>query len=222
MGKIGNYISSGEYVDENPLMEFEADYWGNCCNTLDEESKQFCYAKLMGINKFTTYSFTVGGKKILDIGGGPTSILLKTHDHKDSKVVDPLKYPEWTIERYKANNIEYVCKSGEDFDETGYDEVWIYNCLQHVLDPQKIIENAKKAAPVLRIFEWIDIPAHKGHPHELKEDKLNEWIGGIGKTGQMKYSEFSTLYEAVQPILTERIEPGSAFYYGEFNHKVKA
>jgi hypothetical protein len=52
--------------------------------------------------------------------------------------------------------------------------------MQHAIDPGKIIDNAKKAAPVLRLFEWIDIPAHDGHPHELTEASLNEWIGQKG------------------------------------------
>jgi hypothetical protein len=30
------------------------------------------------------------------------------------------------------------------------------------------------------LFEWIDIPAHDGHPHELTEASLNEWIGQKG------------------------------------------
>jgi hypothetical protein len=30
-------------------FEFEKAYWGDCCNTFDEEGKHFVYAKLMGI-----------------------------------------------------------------------------------------------------------------------------------------------------------------------------
>jgi hypothetical protein len=32
--------------------------------------------------------------KILDIGGGPTSLLLKTYNLKEGKIIDPLKYPD--------------------------------------------------------------------------------------------------------------------------------
>tara|TARA_R110000765_G_C18750208_1_gene587767 strand:- start:86 stop:766 length:681 start_codon:yes stop_codon:yes gene_type:complete len=222
-GRVGESWWSGEFVDENPLMEFEADYWGNCCNTLDEESKQFLYAKCMGLQQSTAYGFMVNGKKILDIGGGPVSLLLKCYDHGGSKVVDPLKYPRWTVDRYNSHNVEYDQKSGEDVHETGYDEVWIYNCLQHVIDPQKIIENAKKAAPVLRIWEWIDIPAHDGHPHELKEDLLNKWIGNVGSTGYVGYTE-SSPYGLEDMILNDRsVNPLAArCYYGTFHHnKIK-
>ena len=221
MGNVGKYTPSGEFVEENPLYEFEADYWGNCCNSIDEEIKQFFYAKLMSIDKYSPFSFSVNGKKILDIGGGPVSLLLKCHDHGGSKVVDPIKYPKWTIDRYASNNIEYDQKPGEDVDEEGYDEVWIYNCLQHVIDPEKIINNAKKAAPVIRIFEWIDIPSHEGHPHELKEDKLNKWLGGKGSVGNIKYDEYSSVFGSTLPVIRERIGDGGACYYGVFKHNKK-
>jgi hypothetical protein len=63
----------------------------------------------------------------------------------------------------------------------GYDEAWIYNCLQHTDDPDQIIKNALKAAKTLRIFEWVDIPPHDGHPVELTKEKLDEWTGGLGQ-----------------------------------------
>ena len=199
-----------------PDYKFESDYWGNCVNTVDEDLKQFLYAKAMGISKYNEFEFTVGGKKILDIGGGPTSLLLKTRDHGGSKVVDPIKYPQWTVDRYASHNIEYDQKTGEEVNETGYDEVWIYNCLQHVIDPKLIIENAKKAAPVLRIFEWIDIPAHEGHPHELKEDLLNEWIGGRGSTSYITLSDtLPTLNSKLLVFNNQNF--GGHSYFGSFN-----
>lgn len=161
--------------------DFEKMYWGNCCNTFDEEQKHYVYGKLMGLT-LNHYSFDVNGKRILDIGGGPVSMLLKSVNLSKGKVIDPIQYPDWTVQRYMANNIDVEVARGEDINEQGWDEVWIYNCLQHADDPQKIIENAKRAAPVLRFFEWIDIPAHEGHPHELTEATLTQWIGRKGNT----------------------------------------
>ena len=160
---------------------FEKDYWGDCCNTFDEDQKHYVYARLMGLQQ-THYSFDVSNKSILDIGGGPTSMLLKTINLKSGKVVDPIEYPLWTRSRYLMKKIQIEVNPGENVRDTGFDEVWIYNCMQHAIDPEKIIANAKKAAPVLRLFEWIDVPAHDGHPHELTEKNLNEWIGAKGMT----------------------------------------
>jgi 2-polyprenyl-3-methyl-5-hydroxy-6-metoxy-1,4-benzoquinol methylase len=158
-------------------MEFEAQWWGNCCNTYGEESKQMVYANRMGL-KFENDHINVRGKKILDIGGGPVSLLLKTWDLGAGKVVDPSRYPEWTLERYKCKGINVDVANAESItDIEEWDEVWIYNVLQHVQDPKLIIENARRAGKLIRIFEWIDIAPHEGHPHELKQELLEEWLG---------------------------------------------
>ena len=74
---------------------FEKDYWGDCTNTFDEDQKHYVYSKLMGITR-VGYSFEVDNKRILDIGGGPTSMLLKTLHLQEGLVIDPIKYPAWT------------------------------------------------------------------------------------------------------------------------------
>ena len=164
--------------------DFEKSYWGNCCNTYDEDTKHYVYGSLMELKR-VHYSFVLPDISVIDIGGGPTSMLLKTKGLKYGLVVDPIDYPEWTKMRYGEMNIDVKVDEGENVDETGFDEAWIYNCLQHAEDPEKIIRNARAAAPVLRFFEWIDIPAHDGHPHELKEETLNKWIGGKGGTATL-------------------------------------
>ena len=169
-----------DHHDHHDDYEFEKSYWGTCCNTFDEDQKHYVYGRLMGLQQ-SHFSFYLPQKtSVLDIGGGPTSMLLKCKNLSRGKVVDPIDYPHWTKERYAMMGIEVDVDLGENVTDTGYDEVWIYNCMQHAVDPQRIINNAKAAAPVLRIFEWVDIPAHDGHPHELTEASLNEWIGQRG------------------------------------------
>lgn len=173
-------------IDQDLL--FEKNYWNNCCNTFIEERKQFTYGKLMGLEQ-QWFNFMVDNKSILDIGGGPTSMLLKTFGLTKGKVYDPIEYPAWTIARYKCKGIDVAVEYGENVNESGWDEVWIYNCLQHVTDPAKIIDNAKRAAKVLRIFEWIDIPPHEGHPHMLTKDFLDKCIGQEGNVCELNDNE---------------------------------
>jgi hypothetical protein len=160
-------------------FDFEEKYWGDCTNTFDEDQKHYIYAKFMGLN-VTHYTINIPRMKILDVGGGPTSMLLKTDNLIEGKVWDPISYPSWTLGRYKSKNISVVHKYGEDLDEEGWDEVWLYNCLQHTHDPQRIIANCLKAGHTFRIFEWIDIPAHEGHPQVLTQALLDSWIGASG------------------------------------------
>lgn len=185
-----------DQADIHQDLKFEESFWGDCTNTYSEEKKQFTYARFMGIQMVPheyTYYYT-GGKRILDIGGGPTSLLLKALDLKkagrNSAVIDPIQYPKWCMDRYAMKGVDYIADYGENVlkhfpVKHDFDEVWIYNCLQHVTDPSIILDAAKHAAPVLRIFEWIDIPSHEGHPQMLTKEKMDAWIGQEGHTVQV-------------------------------------
>jgi hypothetical protein len=166
-------------------LAFENSYWGNCCHTFDEEQKHFEYARLMRI-PIVHVSFDAQGKSVLDIGGGPVSMLLKAKNLAHGTVIDPLmdRYPQWVRDRYTEQGITFAARTGEELkmkaDSPRFDEVWIYNVLQHVEDPAKVISNARLAAPVLRIFEWVNIPPHEGHPQMLMAELLDAWIGKPG------------------------------------------
>jgi hypothetical protein len=70
-------------------------------------------------------------------------------------------------------------RRGEDIAMDGWDEAWCYNVLQHVDDPALVVANARKAAKLVRLFEWIGIPPHEGHPHMLTGPLLREWLGTV-------------------------------------------
>ena len=170
---------------------FEADWWGDCTNTFGEEAKQVTYAHRLGLindprnGKWPVYDMR--GRNVVDLGGGPVSMLLKCINlGPKSIVVDPCGYPGWVANRYNEAGISYRQEPAEDFLGTGYDEAWIYNVLQHVMDPEKIVQNAKRAARVVRLFDWIDIPPHPGHPHELKAETLEKWLDCNGTVEEFK------------------------------------
>jgi len=175
--------------DEHQILE--ESFWGSCANTLGEEIKQLLYAEKMGFKLFhdgnSPYNFDGKNLSYLDIGGGPVSILLKFKNIRYGTVVDPCNYPEWIGQRYTSAKIEYIKLPGEEINKLSkqYDIIFIYNCLQHTENPQLIIDNAKKlltSSGKLKMFEWIDIPPHPGHPVELTEETLNNWTGKLGKT----------------------------------------
>ena len=171
-------------------LDHEAEYWGNCCNTYCEETKQFVYARLMGLD-VKGYKYNLGSKSVLDIGGGPSSLLLKAEGLSLGLVVDPLAYPAWTMDRYVSKGIMVSRSEGEslrvnnhnqlvvpDLNQSFsiFDEVWIYNCLQHVVDPELILFNARRSAKILRIAEWVDCPPDEMHPWVLNEKDLRKWL----------------------------------------------
>lgn len=166
-------------------QEWERQWWGDCTNTFAEEAKQITYAHRMGLVNCPDIShwpiYDLANKSIIDIGGGPTSMLLKCVNSERSVVADPCRYPRWVQDRYKIKGIDVVQMPGESlldlFEEDEFDEAWMYNVLQHTIDPERIIKNAKIIAKTVRIFEWVDIPPCKGHPSELKAAFLSEWLG---------------------------------------------
>lgn len=174
----------------NEATDWEASWWSNCRNTFGEEYKQLVYAKKMGLTFYhdgkSPFNINLKDKIILDIGGGPCSLLLKCDNSVKGTITDPCTYPNWIEERYKLSNIQYYKIKAEnilDYEDLvlTYDEIWIYNVLQHVENPQLIIENAKTLAPLIRIFEWLDIGVTPGHLHNLTEEKMNYWLNGYGK-----------------------------------------
>lgn len=169
--------------------QWEEAWWGNCVNTYGEQEKQILYAQKMGLEFVhdgkSPYNIVIAGENILDIGCGPTSLLLKCVDFNQAVGVDPIRFPAWVLERYKAAHIKFVQKKAEEYFAHGFDEAWIYNVLQHTENPQAVIKNAQLAAKVIRLFEWIDTPTNTGHLHTLTQETLDRWLGGNGKVEQL-------------------------------------
>ena len=170
-------------------QDWESNWWGDCLRTYGEEEKQIRYAGLMGLSvlrdNHSPY-IDLQGKSVLDVGGGPVSLLLKCINRGPSVVIDPCQYPSWTIERYKASGINYFKQKGEeqltyDCGPAYFDEVWMYNVLQHTDDPEQICKNCLHWGKIVRIFDWVNAGVGKGHPHDLKPDLLDTWLKGEGK-----------------------------------------
>ena len=189
---VREVLSEGEW---NPLkkplewfkaLNWEKNWWNDCTNTYNEEIKQIRYASLMGLDQFKEtiprikqgFQFNLKGKSVLDIGGGPVSLLLKCVNFKKAVVVDPCKFPDWILERYKMHNIEFVNKPAEEIDFKDFDEVWIYNVLEHVIDPDEVLKRAKKAGKIVRIFEWTNTGMGVGHPHNITRTLLDKYFNG--------------------------------------------
>jgi hypothetical protein len=177
-------------------QDWERSWWGSCSNTLGEEIKQLLYADRMGLQSYhdgkSPYNFDLGGASVLDVGGGPTSLLLRCNNYPSAAVVDPLVIPEWVRQRYHTVGIKFLQHRAEDigflFGPGSWDEVWIYNVLQHTDDPELIVHNARRCGSIIRLFEWVDTRVNQGHPHSLSKELLDSWLKGDGKvetlTGQ--------------------------------------
>lgn len=172
---------------------WERAWWGDCVNTYGEETKQLSYAHRMGLQivddgtgRWPVYD--LAGQSVLDLGGGPASMLLKTINGGDLLVVDPQEPPEWVLDRYSSRDIEYFSQPAEQegaLPPSSFDECWVYNVLQHVQDPAQVLKVARASAKLVRIFEWVDSEPHMGHPHKLTWPWLAEQLGGNGQVELM-------------------------------------
>jgi SAM-dependent methyltransferase len=164
-------------------QKYERNWWVFYTgNYPDEIRKNNIKARFMMVDR------GLPGKSVLDIGCGPLSLLQRIKVGTGT-ALDPCHYGDLEKE-YEKNGIRRLYKKGEDLSETDgtFDEAWIYNCLQHVLNPTQILENAMKVSSIVRIFEWIHIDPYEGHLHKLTPELLR---GPFMKEG----SGWSVLYE---------------------------
>lgn len=182
--------SHHEHTWEEAQAE-EAGFWGDCGNTLGEEMKQLTYAKHMGLEFFhdgnSPYNLDFHDEPVLDVGGGPVSMLLKAKRQSASlDVADPCHYPLWISRRYEASGITHIQEKGEALDQLDpdhYGTVLMYNVLQHTEDPQKIFRNiyrALKPGGVFRFFDWIDTATNTAHPISLHFDDMANMLKKAG------------------------------------------
>ena len=179
----------------NDAQKWERNWWMTARNQhATEIRKNEFVGKMMFLHE------GVPDKTVIDIGCGPLSLLLR-HPVKSGVGVDPIHYGDLE-DAYEAKGITRLVKCGEDLTVADglYDEAWIYNCLQHVKDPVKIIENAMTIANKVRIFEWTYIKPYTGHLHELTPDLLSDpfkkagWQPLMKTNGYLNHSKLNGYY----------------------------
>ncbi|HUV93922.1 MAG TPA: glycosyltransferase [Anaerolineae bacterium] len=188
-------------------LRAEQKWWGNCVNTVAEETKQLQYAKRMGLNQYHAQGtglyippFDLRGQSVLDIGGGPVSLLLKCVNLGKAVIIDPGEWPRWVMDRYSAAGIEYVQRPAEGADlGEKFDEVWLYNVLQHVESPEAVIATALRHGRTVRVFEWLGVPSDTKHPHCLVKADLDRWLGVNGATMSESWGANVQSYSAIVP-----------------------
>lgn len=177
MSNIREEVSIEEW-QSNQLWERQS--WGNevfLTSSNNEAKKQLIYAREMGlISNINEVPINLHGKSVLDMGCGPISLLLRSSNFAHAYGVEPLYYGSEVVNNYNKANIKLVQKpiehvELEDFNGVVFDEVWMYNVLEHVISPKKCLEKLLALpAKRLRIFEWINIPPSPGHPFMLTVD----------------------------------------------------
>jgi hypothetical protein len=170
----------------------ETAWWGSCVQSFHEEQKQLVYASRMGLlaSWYGAHppTFNLGGRQVIDIGGGPVSLLLKGENFHHAVVADPGEWPQWVLDRYRAHGVDYWLAKGETLTGGPFDEAWLYNVLTHTDDPAEVVARARALARQIRLFEWIDMEPYPGHPQRLTRELLDEWLGATGFVAELNES----------------------------------
>ena len=83
---------------------------------------------------------------------------------------------------YEDIGVEIIAAPYEHLEiDTEVDETWFFNVIQHVLDPKKQLELAKKTSKVIRVFESIGSVTDIAHPHYITPETFTEVLGDFGK-----------------------------------------
>lgn len=124
------------------------------------------YFKHLGIETDLRY------KNIVEIGPADFPALAYCNNvGAASMIIEPM--PSEYLYKFRI----LVCTTVAEDCYYKADEVWLFNVLQHVMDPHKIVERAKKQADVIRFFEPINYGIDECHLWNLATDMFKEWFG---------------------------------------------
>jgi hypothetical protein len=122
-------------------------------------------------------SFDLQNRSILEIGPAKVPGLYFCKNYSRSYIIEPLKFEE-TEENFKDKpDITFIRDPAETCDFPNVDEIWLFNVLQHVIDPNLIIERCKKHSKIIRYFEPIDTSCDIAHPHTFNIEFFENHFG---------------------------------------------
>ena len=131
------------------------------------------------------YEKDLKDKVIVEVGGGPRgSIHMTKGNFKRGILIEPLidRWPPNIRKDYEDIGVEIIAAPYEHLEiDTEVDETWFFNVIQHVLDPKKQLELAKKTSKVIRVFESIGSVTDIAHPHYITPETFTEVLGDFGK-----------------------------------------
>jgi SAM-dependent methyltransferase len=138
---------------------------------------------------------------VLDVACGPVSYIAR---HKIGRVrdgVDPLKYPSWVYDNYRALDFNVHLMPFEKLKNCRYDILFFYNALQHFGDLPAVVKKCRELlSPNGQVFiaEYLNIPKDAAHIQLLTAEVMDN----LFKNGGFKVE---SMVQAVRlPGLVER------------------
>ena len=149
------------------------------------------YLKYVGYTGLTN-GFDMVGRSIVEIGPSKVPGLYFCTNISHSYMIEPLVFEDSAKALSSRKDLSFIRDPAETCEFPKADEAWLFNVLQHVIDPIKIIERCKENVKVIRFFEPIDTGCDLAHPHTFNfdffarhfgQDNVKYFIGGSGGQG---------------------------------------
>ena len=158
-----------EYWDHRPEISF------------DGFSKVFMY---LGVDPKTSFK----GQTIVEVASGSVPALMMVEGAKRKVAIEPLMDSEkWKPQREacEAAGVEIVADAYEYVDidaSVGVDETWLFNALEHVIDPAEQMKTAMETSQRVRLFEATNgLPPSTAHPHTITKELIESVMGEFGQ-----------------------------------------
>jgi len=147
--------------------------------------------------KYLNIDLDLNGRSIIEIGPAKFAGILSCKNYKKSYIVEPTIYDDIS-NYYDGKNLDFIRELYEDCNSPKVDEIWILNLMQHVKDPDSLIEKAKKNSKIIRFFEPINLPTNLEHPFTFSIDDYKKYFGdsvNIYKSiGESNFHEADCVY----------------------------
>lgn len=140
------------------------------------------YFRYVGLGK------NLEGLHIVEIGPADNPALAICSNYEKSIVVEPM--PSAKLEEFlksRGSLILLINSPLEHIDDLSIDnmrfdmpytkEVWLFNVMQHIIDPDVFVQKCKLLADRIRFFEPINYPTDVHHPHTYTIEDFNNWFG---------------------------------------------
>lgn len=140
--------------------------------------------------RYLGMDFSQGGKSIIEVGPADFPALAYCSDYAGT-IIEPMPSP--MLEEFcEVNGVLLLPYPLEGLTEIVpiSDEIWLFNVMQHIIDPEIFIEKCKIAAAVVRFFEPIDEKECIYHPHAYDEYDFREFFPGAVKIYRDKVPGF--------------------------------
>lgn len=119
-------------------------------------------------------------KSVIEIGCARISSLFFCNNYSTSYVIEPTYYPE-ANQYYEGKNIVKIHDQAEKCNFPKADEVWLFNVLDHVQNPDLIVNKAKQNSKIIRFFEPIDCGTNLEHPFSFTLNDYKKYFGDCVK-----------------------------------------